>query len=182
MKQRSSRNVVMLSVSMIISSALIAGGIAYAAGETITACVKKSNGATRIISGKMKCTKTERTVTWGSTGEQGATGATGATGAQGPAGTSVKTYFAHVDPSGFFADTDDSGVITTVSRPLTGYFIVNFNRSLTGCVPVVGAAAGATASAEISDFGATSYEVHTFESATGNNANYRFTMAVFCDS
>lgn len=86
MKVRASRNVKVLSVSILLSSAMIAGGIAYAAGDTITACVKKSNGTTRIISGKMKCTKTERQVSWGSTGEQGPAGATGATGAQGPAG------------------------------------------------------------------------------------------------
>jgi hypothetical protein len=83
MKSSSSRNVIILSVSMIMSSALIAGGVAYASGEAITACVKKSNGATRIISGKMKCTKWERSVTWGSTGDQGPSGAQGATGSNG---------------------------------------------------------------------------------------------------
>lgn len=68
---------------MIISSALIAGGISYAAGSQINACVKKSNGTTRIISGKMKCTKSERQLSWGSAGEQGPAGATGATGSNG---------------------------------------------------------------------------------------------------
>ena len=71
---------------MIVSATLIAGGVAYANGANITACVKKSNGATRILSGKMKCTKSERQITWGQTGPQGSTGATGATGATGPQG------------------------------------------------------------------------------------------------
>ena len=86
MKKRFSNNAILISLSMIVSATLIAGGVAYANGATITACVKKSNGATRIISGKMKCTKSERQVTWGQTGPQGVAGATGATGPQGPAG------------------------------------------------------------------------------------------------
>ena len=81
-----SRNVAVLSVVALIGSGLIAGSVAYANGASITACVKKSNGATRIISGKMKCAKSERQISWGQTGTTGATGATGATGPQGPAG------------------------------------------------------------------------------------------------
>lgn len=83
MKQRISRNVKVLSISMILSSALIAGGIAYAAGDSIVACVNKSTGLTRIISGKMKCYKKERQVTWNQTGATGSQGATGATGSSG---------------------------------------------------------------------------------------------------
>ena len=77
---------------MVLSSAILVGGVSYANGASITACVKKSNGATRIISGKMKCTKSERQVSWGQTGTtgpqgpQGATGAIGATGEAGPQG------------------------------------------------------------------------------------------------
>ena len=86
-KQRVSRNAKVVSVSIITSAALVAGGMAYASGETFTACVNKKNGLTRIISGKMKCYKSERQVTWNQTGPSGAQGATGATGPQGPAGT-----------------------------------------------------------------------------------------------
>lgn len=64
---------------------MIAGGIAYAAGDSIAACVNKSTGLTRIISGKMKCYKSERSLSWNQTG---ATGSQGATGATGPSGTS----------------------------------------------------------------------------------------------
>lgn len=85
--QRVSRNVKVLSVSIITSAALVAGGMAYASGDNFTACVNKKNGLTRIISGKMKCNKSERQVTWNQTGPTGAQGATGATGPQGPAGT-----------------------------------------------------------------------------------------------
>lgn len=89
MQQRVSRNVKVLSISMILSSALIAGGIAYAAGDSIVACVNKSTGLTRIISGTMKCYKKERQVTWNQTGPSGSQGATGATGATGSSGTSL---------------------------------------------------------------------------------------------
>ena len=68
---------------------MIAGGIAYAAGDSIVACVNKSTGLTRIISGKMKCYKSERSLSWNQTG---ATGSQGATGATGPSGTSAGYY------------------------------------------------------------------------------------------
>ena len=85
MKQRVSRNAKVISISMLLSSAIIAGGIAYASGDAFTACVNKKTGLTRIISGKMKCYKSERQVTWNQTGPTGSQGATGATG---PSGTS----------------------------------------------------------------------------------------------
>ena len=68
---------------MLLSSAIIAGGIAYASGDAVNACVNKKTGLTRIISGKMKCYKSERQVTWNQTGPTGSQGATGATGASG---------------------------------------------------------------------------------------------------
>ena len=83
MKQRVSRNAKVISISMLLSSAIIAGGIAYASGDVFTACVNKKTGLTRIISGKMKCYKSERQVTWNQTGPTGSQGATGATGPSG---------------------------------------------------------------------------------------------------
>jgi hypothetical protein len=98
-----------IGICLIVSASFFASSSTYADSITLKACVKKSNGATRIISGKMKCVKTERQVTLssttdnststagvageagaigatGATGAAGATGATGATGLQGPAG------------------------------------------------------------------------------------------------
>lgn len=76
---------------MLLSSAIIAGGIAYASGDAFTACVNKKTGLTRIISGKMKCYKSERQVTWNQTGPTGSQGATGATGASGTSEVLKKT-------------------------------------------------------------------------------------------
>jgi hypothetical protein len=92
-----------IGICLIVSASFFASSSTYADSITLKACVKKSNGATRIISGKMKCAKTERQVTLssttdnstgaagvagaaGATGATGATGAVGATGSQGPAG------------------------------------------------------------------------------------------------
>ena len=97
MKPNKSR---LIAISVITSASLITVSSSYADTETVTACVKKSNGSVRIIAGKMKCTKTERLVTWtstsdnligpagpsGATGSVGATGATGLDGATGPQG------------------------------------------------------------------------------------------------
>ena len=91
MKQRVSRNAKVISISMLLSSAIIAGGIAYASGDAFTACVNKKTGLTRIISGKMKCYKSERQVTWNQTGPTGSQGATGATGASGYSTVYVNT-------------------------------------------------------------------------------------------
>ena len=86
--QKISKNVKVLSVSIITAAALVAGGIASASGDAFTACVNKKTGLTRIISGKMKCYKSERQVTWNQTGPTGSQGATGSTGATGASGTS----------------------------------------------------------------------------------------------
>ncbi len=83
-----------IGVCLIVSASVLTASSSFADTETVTACVKKSNGATRIVSGKMKCAKNERQISWNSTsdsligpaGAAGAAGATGATGEQGPQG------------------------------------------------------------------------------------------------
>ena len=89
-----------IGICLIVSASFFASSSSYADSTILKACVKKSNGATRIISGKMKCVKTERQVSLASTTDNsisaagvageasaaGATGAVGATGSQGPAG------------------------------------------------------------------------------------------------
>ena len=83
-----------IGVCFIVGASVLTASSSFADTETLTACVKKSNGATRIISGKMKCAKNERQVSWNSTsdsligpaGASGPAGATGSTGATGPAG------------------------------------------------------------------------------------------------
>ena len=83
-----------IGVCFIVGASVLTASSSFADTETVTACVKKTNGATRIISGKMKCAKNERQVSWNSTsdsligpaGASGPAGATGSTGATGPAG------------------------------------------------------------------------------------------------
>jgi cysteine-rich repeat protein len=78
-----------------LASALVIAGAALSAGSsasasTITACVKKSTGAARIVSSSTRCKRGERRVTWkriGPAGKQGPPGAQGATGAEGAQGT-----------------------------------------------------------------------------------------------
>ena len=84
-------NTRVVGACIIVCASIVSTSSSFADTETLSACVKKSNGATRIISGKMKCAKTERLVTWTSTsdsliGPAGATGAIGAAGSPGAKG------------------------------------------------------------------------------------------------
>src|SRR3954454_8926435 len=75
----------------------LVGGSAIAATKTstktINGCVVKKGktaGQLRVLSGKKKCKKTEKKISWnqkGAAGAAGATGAAGASGANGAAGT-----------------------------------------------------------------------------------------------
>lgn len=78
-----------LATALVIAGAALSAG-SSASGSTITACVKKSTGAARIVSSSTKCKSSERRVTWeriGPAGKQGPPGAQGASGAQGAQGT-----------------------------------------------------------------------------------------------
>ena len=90
MKLTSSR---VLGICLIISASVLTASASQADTDTLTACVKKSNGAARIISGKMKCLRGERLVTWTSTSDSliGPAGARGATGVEGPTGPAGAT-------------------------------------------------------------------------------------------
>ena len=68
------------------ASMLVAGGVGVPAqAKTVKACVKKSTGELRILSGKKKkCKKGWKKVSWNQTGATGPTGPVGPTGAQGP--------------------------------------------------------------------------------------------------
>ncbi len=57
-----------------------------AGASTITVCVKKSSGAVRLITGKAKCKKGEKKLSWNSKGPAGANGTNGTNGAPGAAG------------------------------------------------------------------------------------------------
>jgi Collagen triple helix repeat (20 copies) len=102
----------LIAISVITSASVLAVSSSYADTETITACVKKSNGSVRIITGKMKCAKNERLTTWTSTsdnliGPAGATGSAGATGERGPAGATGND--GAIGPQGIQGSTGATG-------------------------------------------------------------------------
>jgi hypothetical protein len=74
-----------IGICLIVSASFFASSSSYADPAILKACVKKSNGATRIISGKMKCVKTERQVSLASTTD-GSTSTAGVAGEAGAAG------------------------------------------------------------------------------------------------
>lgn len=88
----------------LVTGALLASlALAPAApAATIKACQKKKGGALRIITGKAKCKKkTEKTLSWsttgpagknGANGTNGTNGASGAIGATGPQGPGAKRF------------------------------------------------------------------------------------------
>ena len=99
-----------IGICLIISASVLTASASQADTDTLTACVKKSNGAARIISGKMKCYRGERLVTWTSTSDSliGPAGARGATGAEGPAGATGPT--GAVGPAGVAGPAGRDGV------------------------------------------------------------------------
>ena len=69
--------------------ALALAGLLLAQGaeaSVIHACVKRTSGATRIVSAKAKCRKGEQKLSWNTSGPAGPAGRSGATGAEGKAG------------------------------------------------------------------------------------------------
>lgn len=86
MRTSSTRNSLIIGISIVLGASLLSVGVSNAAGSTIKACAKKSGGAMRLIDSNKKCSKNERTLTWGAKGDAGAAGSTGATGAAGATG------------------------------------------------------------------------------------------------
>ena len=91
MKTSSTKNSLIIGISIVLGASLLSAGVSNAAGESIKACAKKSNGAMRLIDASKNCKKSERTLTWGTQGDAGATGATGASGANGTNGSNGST-------------------------------------------------------------------------------------------
>jgi hypothetical protein len=75
---------ILLGCAVPLLAALAAAPQADAA--TIYACVKKTSGATRIVSRTARCKRGERRLSWSVAGPAGANGANGAAGANGPGG------------------------------------------------------------------------------------------------
>jgi hypothetical protein len=132
-----------IGICLIVSASFFASSSSYADSTILKACVKKSNGATRIISGKMKCVKTERQVSLASTtdnstssvgvaGEVGAVGATGATGAVGATGSQGPTGAAGAD--GVDGTNGTNGVNGISKALIASGNQVSINQGSTGTV------------------------------------------------
>ena len=83
MRTSSTKNSLIIGISIVLGASILSVGVSNAAGSSIKACAKKSNGAMRLIDVKKKCKKSERTLTWGTKGAAGAKGANGTSGANG---------------------------------------------------------------------------------------------------
>ena len=80
MRTSSTKNSLIIGISIVLGASLLSAGISNAAGSTIKACAKKSTGAMRLIASAKKCKSSERTLSWGTKG------------AAGPSGISFATY------------------------------------------------------------------------------------------
>ena len=87
MRTSSTKNSLIIGISIVLGASLLSVGVSNAAGESIKACAKKSGGAMRLIDSNKNCKKSERTLTWGTQGDAGATGTTGLNGTNGSNGT-----------------------------------------------------------------------------------------------
>lgn len=87
MRTSSFKNSLAIGLSIVLGASIFSVGVSHAAGTSITACAKKSNGAMRLVTNGKPCKKSERTITWGSQGDTGAMGPSGSTGASGISGS-----------------------------------------------------------------------------------------------
>ena len=80
--------------ALAVGAAIVTGAFTSAAlaaipddQGVITGCYNSTSGALRVIdAGKVKCSSSERALTWNQKGQQGPAGPAGPAGAQGPAG------------------------------------------------------------------------------------------------
>jgi hypothetical protein len=135
MRTSSTKNSLIIGISIVLGASLLSVGVSNATGTSIKACAKKSNGAMRLIDVSKKCKKSERTLTWGTQGSAGATGATGpagTAGATGPAGTAGATgatgsnglstayAFTNTQKNLFYAEVPQT-IVTAQSLPAGSY-------------------------------------------------------------
>ena len=98
MRTSTTKNSIIIGISIVLGASLLSVGISNAAGTSIKACAKKSNGAMRLIDVSKKCKKSERTLTWGTQGGTGATGGTGNAGQNGISSVLSKKITSSVIP------------------------------------------------------------------------------------
>jgi hypothetical protein len=120
MNASSTKNSLIIGLSIVLGASLLSVGISNAAGSTIKACAKKSTGAMRLIDSNKKCKSSERTLSWGSKG------ATGAKGAKGTSGISYATYttYALTDEMG---DSPAPYTVASLDNLLAGDYLMQAN-------------------------------------------------------
>ena len=127
MRTSSTKNSLIIGISIVLGASLISVGVSNAAGSTIKACAKKSNGAMRLIDVSKKCKKSERTLTWGTQGSAGATGATGATGTNG-----ISTVYSKTGSETAYglSNTTPEGVVLTLPSIPAGSYSVSLTSQI----------------------------------------------------
>ena len=161
MRTSSTKNSLIIGISIVLGASLLSVGVSNAAGESIKACAKKSGGAMRLIDSTKNCKKSERTLTWGTQGDAGATGATGAagsTGATGATGATPTIAYAYINADGTLNSSRSFNAVSS-SREGPGLYAVNFGVSTTGCVVTATSYSTQGSSSSIDTIGATSVQV-----------------------
>ena len=130
MRTSSTKNSLIIGISIVLGASILSVGVSNAAGSSIKACAKKSNGAMRLIDVSKKCKKSERTLTWGTKGAAGAKGARGSAGTNGlstvysKSGNESGMEFS----TGAFKETE--GVVLTLPGIPAGSYSVSISSQL----------------------------------------------------
>jgi hypothetical protein len=194
MRTSSTKNSLIIGISIVLGASLLSVGVSNAAGTTIKACAKKSGGAMRLIDSNKNCKKSERTLTWGTQGDAGATGATGAagstgaTGANGLNGADATAIFGTITSSGSVDTTKTSAATISSVKDSTGLYIVTFNRDIRACsvvATVFPQSAGFNSTNHVvawPDTSGTDHTVINFYVSNASNAlvDLPFSYALFC--
>lgn len=174
----------------MLGASLLSVGVSNAAGTTIKACAKKSNGAMRLIDVSKKCKKSERTLTWGTQGDAGATGATGATGstgATGATGAAATSLFGTFDATGTKDSARSSAAMPNATSGGTGIYTFTFASSIANCTAVaspVGEGVGVdTVIVKYTSASVMTVRLFYYDEITDTQKanNGDFSMSVFCN-
>ena len=187
MRTSSTKNSLIIGISIVLGASLLSIGVSNAAGTSIKACAKKSNGAMRLIDVKKKCAKSERTLTWGPQGSAGATGATGAVCATGATGAAASTLFGTFNALGVKDAARSSAAMPNATSGGTGIYTFTFASSIANCTAIaspVGEGVGVD-TAIVKYTSASVITVRLFyyyepdDNQRANNGD--FSMALFCN-
>lgn len=137
-----SRGVALLAafaISLIAAFAMAS----QADASTLYACVKKEGGSMRLVSQRAKCTKSERKVSWsttgpagkdgagGAAGKNGSNGANGSNGNNGANGSSLGLYAFKDGPVALAAVATEQTVATLANVP-PGKYLFNAKAEVEG--------------------------------------------------